>query len=77
MNDIRTHLIACFATVFPNLPEREIPSASMTSVAGWDSLALANLVTVLEEEFGIQVRPQDVEQLVSFPQILQYLQSKV
>jgi acyl carrier protein len=76
MNDIRSRLIACFATVFPDLPEAEIASASMTSVERWDSLAMANLVTVLEEEFGIQIRPQDVEQLVSFPQVLQYLQSK-
>ena len=77
MNDIRSRLVACFATVFPNLAEREIPSASITSVAGWDSLAMANLVTVLEEEFGIEIRPQEVEQLVAFQQILQYLQSKV
>jgi acyl carrier protein len=77
MNEIRSRLIACFATVFPKLPEREIGSARMTAVAGWDSLAMANLVTVLEEEFGIQIRPQDVEQLVSFEQILQYLQNKV
>jgi acyl carrier protein len=76
MNDIRSRLIACFTTVFPDLPEAQIGSASMMSVERWDSLAMATLVTVLEEEFGIQIKPQDVEQLVSFPQILQYLQSK-
>jgi acyl carrier protein len=48
----------------------------MTTVEGWDSLATANLVAVLEEEFSIQVKPQDVEQLVSFPQILHYLESR-
>ena len=76
MNDLRARLTACFTTVFPKLREKEIPSATMANVEGWDSLATANLVTVLEEEFGVQVKPQDVEQMVSFQQVLQYLQSK-
>ena len=76
MTDTRSRLLACFATVFPDLPEAEIPRARMTSVARWDSLAMANLIAVIEEEFGIQIKPQDVEQLVSFPQILQYLEGR-
>jgi acyl carrier protein len=76
MSDFQARLTTCFTTVFPKLREKEIPSATMATVEGWDSLATATLVTVLEEEFGVQVKPQDVEQMVSFRQILQYLTSK-
>jgi acyl carrier protein len=76
MSDIRSRLAACFATVFPALPETEIDSAGMTSVKGWDSLATVNLITVIEEEFGIQVNAQDLGQMVSFQQILHYLEGK-
>ena len=76
MSDIRSRLTACFTTVFPELPETEIASASMTLVEGWDSVATINLITVIEEEFGIDVKPQDLGQMVSFQQILQYLEGK-
>ena len=76
MTDIRSRLQTCFATVFPELPATQLDSATMTSVGRWDSLAMANLVVVLEEEFGIQIKPADMEQLISFQQILHYLESK-
>jgi acyl carrier protein len=74
MTDIPSRLRACFAAVFPKLPEAKIATADMTSVEGWDSLAMANLIAVLEEEFGIQIKPQDLDEMVSFQQILRYLQ---
>ncbi len=76
MSDIEARLRTCFAVVFPKLAEAKIATANMTSVEGWDSLAMANLITVIEEEFGIQIKPQDMEQMVSFQQIVRYLQSK-
>jgi len=46
----------------------------MLSVGGWDSLASVTLLAVLEEEFQIQIDPEDLEHLVSFELILDYLQ---
>ncbi|HTU22952.1 MAG TPA: acyl carrier protein [Gemmataceae bacterium] len=77
MDDFRQRLVQCFATVFPNLGPDEITQASPASVGSWDSLATINLVTVLEEEFGIQFPPEDLECLVSFELILNYLESKL
>jgi acyl carrier protein len=48
----------------------------MNSVAEWDSLTALNLIALLEEEFGLQVAPDDVDQLVSFQLIHQFLMSK-
>jgi len=76
MDDLRARLASCFSAVFADLSESEIPRATMTSVADWDSLATVNLVGVIEEEFGIQVPPADLEQFVSFEKILEYLRQQ-
>jgi len=46
----------------------------MTSVGAWDSLASVMLIAVVEEEFGIRIPPEDLEQFVSFELVLDYLQ---
>jgi acyl carrier protein len=35
-------------------------------VATWDSLATVTLVSVLEEEFGVAIAPEDYENMISF-----------
>jgi acyl carrier protein len=69
-------LINCFAAVFPDLSEAEIPAASMASVGAWDSLATVTLLAVVEEEFQVGITPDDLAQLVSFELILDFLKSK-
>jgi len=77
MNDTRARLVKCFGTVFPGLSEREIVLASPDTVGSWDSLASATLFTVLEEEFAIDIAPEDANQLVSFERVLDYLQDQI
>lgn len=73
MDELRGRLRECFRVVFPVLTEGEIALASTSSVAAWDSLATINLVTLVEEEFGVRVEPDDLDQLVSFDVVLDYL----
>ena len=73
MSDTRQRLTSCFAAVFPALGTRDIPFATTTSVAGWDSLATATLMTVVEEEFGVEIDPDALEQLQSFDAFAEYL----
>ena len=73
MNDTQARLAKCFAAVFPELSDREIQMASPASVGSWDSLASVTLISVLEEEFNVEIAPEDVEQLVSFQLVLDYL----
>jgi acyl carrier protein len=73
MDDTRRRLAGCFATVFPNLKAEEVSAATVTSIEGWDSLASINLVSVIEEEFAVQIPVQDLEHLVSFERIADYL----
>jgi acyl carrier protein len=73
MSDYEERLQQCFAAVFPGLDAVELRDASISSVAEWDSVANINLLCVVEEEFGIEIAPGDLEQLTSFTLILRYL----
>jgi acyl carrier protein len=73
LTDTRSRLVQCFSAVFPNLTEAEIPRASMTSVGSWDSLSSVTLISVIEEEFGVEIAPEELELFVSFDLILDYL----
>ena len=63
----------CFSAVFPALNDLEIIEATQASMVGWDSLATVTLVTAVEDEFGIEIPPEDVEILVSFDTFQNYL----
>jgi len=75
MSDARERLIKCFTTVFPDLPASEIPRATSESALGWDSLATATLLGVVEEEFRIDV--SDFDALNSFESLLAYLEGAI
>lgn len=50
--------------------------ASITSVSEWDSVAAISLVVVVEEEFGTEISPDEIENLISFELVRNYLESK-
>lgn len=77
MSDIQERLINCFSTVFPDLSRDEILRASSSSVATWDSLATVTLVSVVEEEFGISILPEDYDYMVSFQLVSECLKDKI
>jgi acyl carrier protein len=66
----------CFSLVFPALPESAIPGASVRTVADWDSLANINLLTVIEEEFGIAIATSELPKLTSFQLLAEYLDAQ-
>jgi acyl carrier protein len=73
MNDVEQRLIKCFSAVFGGLTERELRSATSTDLEGWDSIATVTLITLIEEEFGIEVDTDHLERFVSFHSVLDYL----
>jgi acyl carrier protein len=76
MPDAKERVARCFVAVFPEIDEKGISAASMDSIEAWDSLRTITLVNVIEEEFHIQVDPDDLELLVSYDSILDYLRRK-
>jgi acyl carrier protein len=73
----RERLAACFMAVFPKLSENAVEAAQPDLVDGWDSVATVTLMSVIEEEFQIQIDPEDIEHLLSFGKAQAYLGSKV
>ena len=75
MHDAQGRLINCFSAVFPDLSDEEIPGSSVATVEGWDSMASITLLTVVEEEFGFEIEPQEMAELLSFELILAYVRA--
>jgi acyl carrier protein len=73
MNDLEARLARCFAAAFPGIDPSVITSASLETEEAWDSVAAVTLVTLIEEEFGVQMDLEALEHLSSFSSILNYL----
>lgn len=71
--DTKPRLVDCFSAVFLSLSQEDITKATQASMPAWDSLATVTLVNVVEDEFGIEIPPDEVENLVSFETFLTYL----
>ena len=74
MNNLEHRLVRCFSSVFPELNEDQIRNASVDSVADWHSLASVTLISVVQEEFGVQVGLTELPNLVSFSAVQKYVQ---
>jgi len=77
MNDVERELIGCFAATFPNRSEEEIRTATRDSFAEWDSLAAITLLTLIQQEFQIDVDLTDLDELGSFAAVLQYVEVRL
>lgn len=53
------------------------PESSPDTVESWDSLNHLNLIVALEQEFGIQFAPEEIEQLVSIDLAAALLEEKL
>jgi acyl carrier protein len=76
MSSSLARLQRIFADLF-TVPERDIvPSTSPETLELWDSLQHLKLMLAIEQEFGVQIAPKDMEQLISVEQIATYLDRK-
>jgi len=73
MTDTEKRLIRCFQAVFPELSESDATDATTLRVAAWDSMATVTLAAAVEEEFGIQFEPEELENLTSYQYYMKLL----
>jgi acyl carrier protein len=66
MDNIREKLTGCFLLVFPQLDRSRVESTSVDNVKQWDSVAQVNLLTVIGEEFGLEIDYEEFEGATSF-----------
>ena len=74
MDSTKARLRKCFTTVFPDLNEEQALQASAATLAQWDSLATVNLLALIEEEFGVSIDLDDMED-PSFKSFLAMIES--
>ena len=73
MSEQDDRLVRCFASVFPTLSEGEIRASDVVPLFDLDSLAGVTLVTLIDQEFGVNVDLPDLLELGSFEAISQFL----
>jgi acyl carrier protein len=65
------------ADVFEVPLDQVRPDSSPDNVPTWDSLRHLNMVLALEQEFGVDFRPEEIEQLLSVELIAALLEEKL
>jgi acyl carrier protein len=76
MSEQDDRLVRCYASVFPTLSEGDIRSSNVAPLFDLDSLAGVTLVTLIDQEFGVNVELPDLLELGSFEAISQFLQKQ-
>jgi acyl carrier protein len=65
------------ADVFQVSLETVQPASSPDTIESWDSLHHLEMVLALEQEFGMQFTPEEIEQLLSVELIVSLLAEKL
>jgi acyl carrier protein len=76
MDNVDARLTRCFSAVFPGIAAEQMPNVTMESLNDWDSMATVTLINVVEEEFGLQIAVEEIEDLSSFRSFAAYLQDQ-
>jgi acyl carrier protein len=76
MDETKARLERCFAAAFPGLSATQMEQASPATMAAWDSVASVTLFALVEEEFALEIDVQDMQELLSFQKLLEYLRKK-
>jgi len=76
MSEQDDRLVRCFASVFPTLSEGEIRASDVVPLFDIDSLAGVTLVTLIDQEFGVNVELTELLELGSFEAISQFLRKQ-
>jgi acyl carrier protein len=77
MSDIAREVIAQIAAVLGEAPERITRDASLVQDLGADSLDSVVLVLAIEDRFAIDMHDEDVEQLRTVQQLIEYVELAV
>ena len=77
MNEAREKQVVQLIADVLNIPADQVtPDRSPQNVEGWDSVQHLNLVLALEQSLGIQLAPEEIEQMQSVSGILNIVRQK-
>lgn len=69
-------LSAIAADIFQVAPRRITRESSPDTIESWDSLQHLNLILALEQRFGLEFEPEEMERMISIDAILSILEEK-
>ena len=76
--ELKLRLEKVFKAVFlEKLNNRDFNEIDQNSLEDWDSLNHLNLIMALEEEFHVDIEPEDMAELNSFNKIMEYLKLSI
>ena len=73
MTTLKERVADCFCAIFPSHSRAEILTASRESIPEWDSLAGVTLLTLLQQEFHIDIDLTELEHFNSVQAVLDYV----
>ena len=76
MDNVSAKLTSCFGLVFPKMDPKAIPLATAENVGEWDSVMQIRLLSVVGEEFDIEIDFEEFEGATSFEAILDRLRQR-
>lgn len=68
-SDLEGRLSGVFCAAFAGLKGNEAPFATRDTVSAWDSIAVMNLLALIEEEFGQTFDLEEAAEWTSYEQI--------
>lgn len=74
-DDVRERLIRCFAAVFDQVEEDAIPLLHSEAIEAWDSLANVMLMSVVQQEFSLNISLEEAKSLNSFETLFERVMS--
>ena len=77
MDELKSRVLGCFRTVFPEVSDSAILTATQENTEGWDSIAAITLLNLIEEEFGIEADLDALAELNSFERVYRYVQDAI
>lgn len=57
--------------------DKVTPSSTPETIETWDSIQHLNLVLALEEKFGVQLSPEEIEQMKSIGDVIKVVEGKL
>ena len=72
---LKDRTIDCFGALFPNYTRAQLLTASRESIPEWDSLAGVTLLTLLQQEFQLEIDLAELEHFNSVKAVLDYVEA--
>jgi acyl carrier protein len=74
---VASRILRIAGDIFEVSPDALQPESSPDSIPTWDSMRHLNLVLGLEQEFGIQFTPEEIEQLLTMELVAALVEEKL